>query len=195
MRSDNDRTTTALRLSMSWSFCRWIPLHGAFTKEAAEQLVPGTAGGSSFYATRCSWLPVYNMEERWTHDEKLDYDRVRATFGEWKKYRHLLVKDFHPLTPWHGPTDDSQWTVFVWHDRESGEAVLQAFRQETCPEPEFNATLRFLDDGRKYTLTNEDNGDSFELTGEELASAGFTIVLPEPKSSAIWHITPAVSSN
>ncbi len=195
MRSDNDRTTTALRLSMSCSFCRWIPLHGAFTKEAAEQLAPGTAGGSSFYATRCSWLPVYNMEERWTHDEKLDYDRVRATFGEWKKYRHLLVKDFHPLTPWHGPTDDSQWTAFVWHDRESGEAVLQAFRQETCPEPEFNARIGFLDKDRLYTLTDEDSGRKMQISGSELASRGFTIVLPEPKSSAIWHITPAVSSN
>ena len=195
MRSDNDRTTTALRLSMTWSFCRWVPFHGANTKEAAAQLSPGTVGGSSFYVTRCSWLPVYNMEERWTHDASLDYDRIRATYGEWKKYNHLLLKDFHPLTPWHGPEDDSNWTAFVWHDRETGEAVLQAFRQETCPDPEYVAVLGFLDGDRRYTVTNEDCGETMELTGYELASSGIRTVLPEPKSSAIWHIVPMAGSN
>lgn len=190
MRSDYDRTTTGLRLSMSWSYCRWVPFHGANTKESENELDPGIAGGSTFYITRASWLPVYNLSEQFTHDEQLDYDRVRATFGEWKKYRHLLVQDFHPLTPWHGPEDTSGWTAFVWHNRRSGEAVLEAFRQETCPEADFTARMPFLQPGKTYTLTNEDTGEVRTLTGAALASEGLTLSLGQPKSSAVWHILP-----
>lgn len=188
MRSDADRTTTALRLSMTSSFNRWIPFHGANTKESQDELAAGLAGGSTSYITRASWLPVYNISEVFTHDVDLDYDRLRATFGEWKKYNHLLIKDFHPLTPWHRHDDDSNWTVFVWHDRKSGEGVLQAFRQETCPEPEYTAFLKFLNPSKGYSLTNEDTGETMIRTGASLATEGLTISLPEPKSSAIWHI-------
>ena len=190
MRSDADRTTTALRLSMTTSFNRWVPFHGANTKESRDELEPGLAGGSTFYITRASWLPVYNISEVFTHDVDLDYDRLRATFGEWKKYNHLLVKDMYPLTPWHKPEDDSSWTAIAWHDRETDEAVLQAFRQETCQEPEYTARLKFLDPGKKYNIINEDTGVSFTRTGSALASEGIKTSLPEPKSSAVWHIIP-----
>ena len=190
MRSDADRTTTALRLSMTTSYCRWIPFHGANTKESAGELEPGMAGGSTFYITRASWLPVYNISEVFTHDVELDYDRLRATFGEWKKYNHLLVKDMYPLTPWHRHDDDSNWTAIAWHDRVADEAVLQAFRQETCPDPEYTAFLKFLKPDRKYNLTNEDTGEVLTMTGAALASGGIKITLPEPKSSAVWHVVP-----
>lgn len=189
MRSDYDRTTTALRLSMTTSFNRWVPFHGANTKESQDQLEPGLAGGSTFYITRASWLPVYNISEVFTHDVELDFDRLRATFGEWKKYNHLLVKDMYPLTPWHKPEDTSSWTAIAWRDREADETVLQVFRQETCEEPEYTAFLKFLDPGKKYTVTNEDTGETLNKTGEELASEGIKTTLPEPKSSAVWHIT------
>ncbi len=191
MRSDADRTTTALRLSMTASFNRWVTFHGANTKESKGQLEPGVEGGSTFYITRASWLPVYNISEVFTHDVKMDYDRLRATFGEWKKYNHLLVEDFYPLTPWHRPDDDSNWTAFAWHDHRTDEAVLQAFRQETCPDPEYTAFLKFLRPDRKYSLTNEDTGETITRLGSELASGGIRIELAEPKSSAIWHILPA----
>ncbi len=190
MRSDADRTTTALRLSMTTSYCRWIPFHGANTKESADELAPGMAGGSTFYITRASWLPVYNISEVFTHDVDMDYDRLRATFGEWKKFNHLLVKDMYPLTPWHRPEDDSNWTAIAWHDRETGEAVLQAFRQETCQEPEYTVFLKFLDPARNYTVTNVDTAETMIKTGSALASDGIKISLPEPKSSAVYHILP-----
>ena len=191
MRSDYDRTTTALRLSMSWSYCRWIPFHGANTKESEDELAPGIAGGSTPYITRASWLPVYNLSEQYTHDVELDYDRLRTTFGEWKKYRHLLIKDFHPLTPWHAPEDDAHWTAFAWHDRQTDEAVLEAFRQETCPESAYTARLGFLQGDRNYTLTNEDTGETRCMSGTALATEGLAMTLEEPKSSAVWHILPA----
>ena len=94
----------------------------------------------------------------------------------------------YPLTPWHRHDDDSHWTAIAWHDHTTDEAVLQAFRQETCPEPEYVATLKFLKADKMYKLTNEDTGETLSMTGADLASKGIKISLPEPKSSAVWHI-------
>ncbi|MBQ7690792.1 MAG: alpha-galactosidase [Muribaculaceae bacterium] len=189
LRSDADRTTTALRLSMSSTFNRWIPYSGSSTKESEGELEGGMAGGSDFYITRASWLPVYNLSESWTHDEILDYDRVRATYGEWKKYSHLLIKDFYVLTPWHSKTDTKGWTTFAYHDPATDEGVVVAFRQETCPDANFTAWLKFLDLKTTYRLEDEDTHTVVTLTGAQLAATGLPITLDNPKSSAVWHIT------
>ena len=200
MRSDADRTTTALRLSMTSTFNKWIPFCGANTKESVNELEAGAAGGSSFYVTRASWLPVYNMTEVWTHDVDLDYDRVRATYYEWQRFRHLLLKDFYVLSPWHSIQDNSGWTVFAWHDREKDETLIQAFRQETCPEAEFIARLPFLQKDRRYRLEDlgcgeisktdrSSEGDaSREISGATLSEEGLTIRLSGPKQSRILCI-------
>ena len=80
--------------------------------------------------------------------------------------------------------------AFVWHDRKTGEAVLEAFRQETCPDAEFTARMPFLQPEQSYTLTNEDTGEQRVLSGAALASEGLVLTLDEPKSSAVWHILP-----
>ncbi len=189
LRSDADRTTTALRLSMSSTFNKWIPYSGASTKESADQLANGAAGGSNSYITRASWLAVYNLSESYTHDVLLDYNRVRKTLGEWRKYSHLLSKDFYVLTPWHSGTDTSGWTVFVYNDRESGEGVIEAFRQENNKDSVFMAKLPFAEAKAEYTLENEDTGEKLSLSGAALAGKGLRIQLDAPKSSAVWHIT------
>ena len=188
LRSDADRTTTGLRLSMSSTFNKWIPFCGSSTKESVRQLDNGLAGGSTSYISRASWLPIYNLAECYTHDVMLDYNRVRKNVGEWRKYSHLLLKDYYVLTPWHSPTDTSGWTVFAYADRNSGEAVVTAFRQETSAENSFIAKLPFAEPRASYTLTNEDTGEQLQLSGEKLKSEGLTIILSEPKSSAVWHI-------
>lgn len=188
LRSDSDRTTTALRLSMSSTFNKWIPLSGSSTKESVHELEGGQAGGSDFYVTRASWLPIYNLSELWTHDVMLDYDRVRKTYNEWKAFNHLLTKDFYVLTPWHAHYDNSGWTVFVYNDRETGEGILTAFRQETNEEPEFAAKLPFAKAGETYSLENVDTGEKLTLDGGKLSSEGLSIVLDAPRSCAVWHI-------
>lgn len=202
LRSDADRTTTAMRLSVTSTFNKWIPFCGASTKESVDEQEAGKAGGSSFYVTRASWLPVYNMSEVWTHDVDLDYDRVRATYYEWQRFRHLLLKDFYVLSPWHAIQDNSGWTVFAWHDRDKDETLIQAFRQETCPDEEVVIRLPFLQQARNYRMedlgcgeTSETDrsseGDaSREISGATLSEEGLTIRLSAPKQSRIYHLLP-----
>ena len=188
MRSDADRTTTALRLSMSSTFNRWIPFHGSATKESAEELGPLERGGEPIYVIRASWLPIYNLAACFTHDETLDYNRLRSTFNEWRTYSHLLTKDMYVLTPWHSKTDTNQWTVFAYNDRTTDESVVLAFRQETCQEDDYVLLLPYVKDAATYELTDIDTGKKQTIGGKDLKQTGVTIHLDTPKSSALLHM-------
>ena len=175
---------------MSTSFCRWIPFHGAIVKETENQHDYDMGKGATEYTSRASWLPVYNIQEVFTHNPHLDWDNLRRNFGEWKQYRHLLTKDMHFFTPWHGKDDRSGWTAFAYHDRKTDEAVITAFRQEDCETGSLLVRPTFLKDGSVYLLTNEDTAEAIEASGSQLWENGLRIVLSEPKSCAVWHIIP-----
>ena len=176
---------------MSSTFNRWVPYCGSSTKESANELDTGQKGGSSSYVTRASWLPVYNLTASFTHDETLDYDLLRRNMDEWRKYSHLLAGEFYVLTPWHRVDDTTGWTVFVYRNRHTDESVVEAFRQETCPESTFVARLPFAKMGQNYRLVNEDSGEVLLMEGGRLSSEGIPIHLAEPKSSAVWHVERA----
>ncbi len=188
MRSDADRTTTALRLSMSTSFNRWIPFHGSATKESDKELDAGQKGGSTEYVTRASWLPIYNLAACFTHDETLDYNRLRRTMNEWRQYSHLLTKDMYVLTPWHSKLDTGQWTAMAYRDRVSDESVVLLFRQETCEQDTYTARLPYAGKSVNYQITNFDTGEETIMSGKDLSQTGITVRLDKPKSSAVLHL-------
>lgn len=174
MRSDYDRTTIALRLSMSWGFNKWIPFHGTFARaergsisvEAMLGVPPHTADA---YESRASLLPIYNIIGDFTQRPDFEFDTLRRNFAEWKSIRHLLLKDFYTLTPWHAPDDRTGWTAFAYHDPKSDELLLLAFRQEQCQDDTLVVDLPFLKDPAKRRRT---------------------ITLDRPRSSYFEH-TPA----
>lgn len=189
MRSDADRTTTALRLAMSSTFNKWIPFHGSATKESVGELDPLARGGNPIYVTRVSWLPIHNLAINFTHDETLDYNQVRTDLDEWRRYSHLLTKDFYVLTPYHDQTDTSGWTIFAYHDRDTDESLLQVFRQEKSDTATYTVRLPYAKTGVTYSLYNEDTKQTASIQGDTLLTEGLIFTLDEPKSSAIIHIT------
>ena len=183
MRSDFDRTTSAMRLSQTSSFCRWIPFHGSSTKESDTQLDYKKDSGSSVYVARASYLPIYNYGGEFTHNELLDYDLMRRNFGEWKSVRRLLTKDMYVLTPWRHHTDTSHWTAFAYNDPGTGEGILLAFRMEEAESDTFTVKLPFADGGG-YVLKNADTGE----TGLYDHDNGIKLTLKEKKSSVLIYI-------
>lgn len=187
MRSDFDRTASSIRLSMTSTFCRWIPFHGSSTKETETQLEASKGKGSSPYVARASYLPVYNYGEEFTHNKELDYDLMRRNYNEWKSVKHLLTKDMYVLTPWRHFTDRTHWAALAYDDPEINESVLLVFRMEEAENDTFTVKLPFADKGAKYELKDADSGKTAEKTGEEMLK-GITVTLPEPKSSALIYI-------
>ena len=187
MRSDADRTTSALRLSMSGSFNRWIPFHGSNTKETEGQLDPSTGAGSDAYVYRASYLPLFNFGEQFIHNPELDYDNMRRFLGEWKSVRHLLTKDMYVLTPWHSRDDKFGWTVFAYDSPETAESLLLAFRMEDCRDMYYTVKLPFADEDSVYMLENADSGDEMTVPGSTLKE-GIVLTLPNPRSCLMYRI-------
>ena len=187
MRSDADRTTSALRLSMSASFNRWVPFHGSCSKETEGQLDASTGAGSNAYVYRASYLPVLNYGEQYVHNPELDFANMRRFVGEWESVNHLLTKDMYVLTPWHSQDDRFGWTVFAYDDPEGDESLLLAFRMEDCARDQCMVRLPFADENSVYMLENADTGEKASIPGKTMAE-GFALTLNRPKSCLMYRI-------
>ena len=160
LRSDSDRTTTALRLSMTSSFCKWIPFHGACHLEKENDKECEQDGKSDVYTWRASYLPILNvLGGRFTQDENYDFEMLRFGLAEWEKVNFYLTKDFYPLTPWRDKSDKTGFTAHCYMDSETMSGVLLAFRMEDCRENFLQLTLPFIKEGEIYSFTDEDSGE------------------------------------
>ncbi|MBE5791569.1 MAG: hypothetical protein E7322_05350 [Clostridiales bacterium] len=159
LRSDYDRTFTALRLSMTSSFNKWIPFSGANTKEKLEQLA--LTGVSDKYVWRASYLCALNVDSQFVQDPDQDFGILRFGLTEWKKVNPYLLKEFYALTPWHSGEDKRGMTAYCYFDPETEKGVLFAFRQEECEEDSLCVSLPFAEG--QWTLTDEDTGETIVI--------------------------------
>ena len=184
LRSDADRTTTALRLSMTTAFNRWVPVCGANNKEKPGMLSP--TGMLDPYVWRASYLPVLNVDSQFTQDPGQDFDMLRWGLREWKRVSPYLLKDFYLLTPWHTEQDVFGFTAYAFYDPDAASGALLAFRQEKCREEALSIALPFAGDGQTWMLKDED-------TEETLASGDgcFTLRFAHPRQARLLWISPA----
>ncbi|MGN1345860.1 MAG: alpha-galactosidase [Eubacteriales bacterium] len=178
LRSDSDRTTTALRLSMTTSFNRWIPFCGANTKEKVGELDP--TGRSDVYTWRASYLPALNVDSQFVQDPNQDFSILRFGLNEWAKVKPYLLKEFYVLTPWHDKNDREGFTAFSYYDDDNARGVLLLFRMEDCEADTLTVRLPYVKGSCR--LTDEDSGESWTEEGSALSFR-----LPEKRSSRlIW---------
>lgn len=178
LRSDADRTTTALRLSMTTSFLSWVPFCGANTKEKKEQLA--LTGNSDRYIWRASYLPSLNVDSQFVQDPDQDFQILRDGLTEWKSIRRYLLKEFYRLTPWHSKEDQSGFTAFLYFDPADETGVLFAFRQEDCVEDTLRLNLPF---DRSCQLTDADSGEVLVDQGNNL-----TLTFDQPRTSRMLRL-------
>ncbi len=186
LRSDADRTTTALRLSMTTSFNRYVPFCGANTKEKKEQLA--LTGTTDVYTWRASYLPILNVDSQFVCDPGQDFSVLRQGINEWKSIRHLLLKDFYVLTPWHAPDDRRGFTAYAYHDPDTGQGVLFVFRMEECERDTVTLRLPFADAARPYHLTSCDGEKDRTTTGK------LTLTLPEKRCARMYLLKPEATA-
>jgi len=185
-RSDSDRTATALRLSMTSAFNKWIPFCGAGSVEQDEQLA--VDGKRDLYILRASYNPVFNISAQWTQEETTDFALLRFCMKEWETITPFMAKDFYSLTPWNAPDDKTNWTSFCYFDPETDSGVLLAFRMEEAAANACVVTLPMLRSDGVYELRDADKGVIGRLAGCVLAP-GYTLSLPERRSAVVLYIT------
>ena len=163
LRSDSDRTSAALRLSMTSAFNKWIPFCGANTKEKLSELA--LTGVSDPYVWRASYLPALNVDQQFVYDKDQNFDMLRFGLREWKRVAPYLLKEFYTLTPWHKEKDTTDFTAYCYFDPEKEEGVILAFSQENCNRDMLCISLPFADKGDRYIITDEDSGKKTETDG------------------------------
>ena len=183
MRSDYDRTTTGMRLSMTTAFNCWVPFCGASCKESTGQLEAGTVDP---YVWRASYLPVLNVVSQFTQDPDQDFGPLRFGMKEWQRMNGYLLKEFYVLTPWHTEQETTGFTAYAFFAPEDQTGVLLAFRQEKCEEDTLTLSLPFAE-GADCLLTDEDSGESLPVSAGE-AARGFALRFSHPRCARLLWI-------
>ena len=122
-------------------------------------------GVSDTYVWRASYLPTLNVTSRFVYDPDQNFDILRFGMAEWKQVAPYLLKEFYPLTPWRKDTETTEHTAYSFFDPEREEGVLLAFRQESCVRPYAEFRLPYIVQGEKYTVTDQDTGETWEIDG------------------------------
>jgi len=185
MRSDADRTTIALRLSMSSAFLRWVPFHGASNGERAGELDNTTR--LDMYEVRGSCLPVYHCHYQFQHPG-VPYDILRRAAAEWERMSPYFDKDFYLLTDWHDKTQTDRWTAWMYYDPARCSGIVQVFRQETAPNAAQVLRLRGVDPAKHYSLTDFDGLRSIERVSGAQLLEGYAFTLEQPRSAGVYEI-------
>jgi alpha-galactosidase len=128
-------------------------------------------GKLAFDGDIASWSPD------WTR-------RARHWTDAFKTIRHLLVQDFHQLTPAPATADD--WDVMSFNAYDGGEAVLYAFSGRKAGAR--NIRLRGLSPGRTYRVECLNDGRTREIPGEQLMKTGLPIRLGV-NEGRFWRVT------
>jgi len=186
LRSDFDRTSTAIRLSMTTSFNKWIPFCGAINKEKGWQL--DATGVVDPYVWRASYLPVLNVDSQFVQDPKQDFEVLRTGLQEWKRLNKYLLKDFYVLTHWHTEGENTDFTAYSFFDPEEDKGILLAFRQEGCKESVLPITLPYAVESKLFTITDEDSGEEIRITGEQMLEKGITLTFENPRSARLLWV-------
>jgi hypothetical protein len=133
----------------------------------------------------CGAISLSGHISHWTKEHVREVKRYLDGF---KRFRHLLMMDFHRLASY--PRSPEDWDVVQFMDPESGEAVILAYR---CAGSlaSLVATPKRLKKGAVYAVTDPFSEEVLESEkGEKLLQRGLSLELP-PHSAVIRHLKVA----
>lgn len=107
-----------------------------------------------------------------------DFRWAKKITDEYLSIRKYMSKDFYNLLS--NTFDDTSWTVWQYHDKETESGILIAFRKSNSPFDTVTVNLKGLKDGT-YIFKNFD-----DLTIRE-SGKEFKITLPEKRQSVIFE--------
>jgi hypothetical protein len=91
-------------------------------------------------------------------------ERCRFWVEKYKAYRHLLVQDFHQLTP--APRTPDDWDVVLWSAYDGSEGLVAAYRYEGAET--WRGGWRLGAPQADYEVVNLDTGRTITVSGVEL---------------------------
>jgi len=113
---------------------------------------------------------------------------LKKRFAELKKYHHLFLADFYPLTEF--SLREDVWVAYQFYSPEEGEGFALFFRKDNAPYTEAEFHLKALEPKSRYTLTMVDTGKKKTGTGEKIRTVKIKL---KKRSSALILIKKQVN--
>jgi len=166
-----DRKMEAMQLQ-NYTGAKWLPVHGGVS-----------ASSKTDYEFRSH---MANSSSLWIDNKNFEYfeknnEWYAKMFEQARRARPLFEKDLYLLTGL--STELNTWFAYEAYDDEAKEGLILAFRREECADDSLKVFLKGLDLNGEYVFEDVDRG-SRTISGEDIA-AGYTISIPEVKSSAL----------
>jgi alpha-galactosidase len=167
---------------------RWMQLR-------SQRFMPGNCSNASVNVRRGAGDPAsidHELLARATNKLGFDGDiaclseaaaeRCRFWVAKYKAYRHLLVQDFHQLTP--APRTPDDWDVALWSAYDGSEGLVAAYRYEGAET--WRGGWRLGAPQADYEVVNLDTGRTITASGVELIERGVGFTLSS-NSEVLLH--------
>ncbi|MFN3420389.1 MAG: alpha-galactosidase [Armatimonadota bacterium] len=128
---------------------------------------------------------AFGISPRLAEWDEATRERAKKCIAEYKRLRPFILKQRFLLTPQARSLRD--WTVWQFHDPESDNGVILAFREQS-PNEQLLIRLKGLTPSKQYALRNEETDETLTVTGRQLMQNGLKISIPELGGSALWWV-------
>ncbi len=135
---------------------------------------------SDVYSMRSAYSSSHGVafwNAAFQEESEVDWNAAKKCHDEYLRIRRFFPCDFYNLGS--AVLDPAAWTVWQYHDPESGEGVVLAFRRSGSPCDLARFSLKGLPSGAKVSTENLDTGEKGVCDGE------LEIVLPMKRSSTV----------
>lgn len=153
------------------SYNTWMPYSGAGTGRLYDIYRCRSAYGASL-ATNYSFSEKESYADT---EEKISF--LQKFTEEYLKVRPYFSEDFYPLTEMSDKLD--VWCATQFDRPSEKDGMIQVFRRENSPYAKAVFELFAIDENEKYSITDIDTDDSFEISGKELKEKGFSVEIPK----------------
>jgi len=155
---------------------RWLPYHacgvGKFVHDKYRVRSCHGASLASFFLG-CEEFEGY------VYDPEI----IRSFLDEYKSVREFYSCDYYPV--FGAPTDDASWAGWQFHNPDTQEGIVMAFRRDLCLSESATIFLEGLEYRKTYTFINFDTGETFMATGQKLKTKGLKIKIPQKRDSRL----------
>jgi alpha-galactosidase len=132
----------------------------------------------SFYSALASSLCL-----GWPADEPgFDFDHASMLLKRYRQIRHLLDKDWYPLTPY--SLSPEVWLGTQFHSPEDDEGIVLLFRREECPQDTIEVSLRGLQPEATYQLRRQGSPATTRAKGADLMGH-YPVTLEKQRSALL----------
>ena len=154
----------------------------AFAPRAADYRTPG--GLFPDIDCQCYFGGAFGSRGRLNEWPQSMKDQARRHYEVFKKIRRFLSEDYYPLQP--QPRTMETWSGWQFHDPQTGEGFVQAFRLRS-PRETRKFILKGMDPRGRYQFTDPYGGNTFEVPGGKLVSEGLEFDLPQMSSRVLVY--------